>query len=321
MKGGGDFGCVDIPWFNGGLFDDDDALPLDRDTASQILEAARLDWSQIEPSIFGTLFERGLDPSKRSQIGAHYTDPESIYRIIYPVIKEPLEAEWNKTKKDIEGLLAVSPSKRKNPLKEAEKKYEGFLQRLCSFRVLDAACGSGNFLYLALVELKNLEHRVRLEGEAYGFHRSFCEIGPHNVIGIEINDYAAELARVTIWIGEIQWMIRNGFGAPSNPILKRLENIKNGDALLNPDGTEAEWPVADCIIGNPPLLTAQAAVQGWWPPTRSARSATELCWSAFARVGASAAPGATSLGSTRVRPYVSHWCVSMTVERAVRQCG
>jgi len=259
MKGGGDFGYNDIPWFNGGLFDDDDTLPLGHDGIKLVLQAARLDWSQIEPSIFGTLFERGLDPSKRSQIGAHYTDPKSIKRIIDPVLKEPLEAEWSQTKRCIElsvsaAATAAKPSARKKLLKDAEAKYDGFLMRLSSIRVLDAACGSGNFLYLALVELKNFEHRVRFEGEMYGFHRSFCEIGPQNVIGIEVNDYAAELAKITIWIGEIQWMIRNGFGVSLNPVLKRLEHIENRDALLNADGTEAEWPAADYIIGNPPFL-------------------------------------------------------------------
>lgn len=259
MKGGGDFGYNEIPWFNGGLFDNDDTLPLDHDGVKLVLQAARLDWSQIEPSIFGTLFERGLDPSKRSQIGAHYTDPMSIKRIIDPVLKEPLEAEWNQVKQGIELSLAAAarvakPSARKKFLKEAEAKYADFLRRLSKFRVLDAACGSGNFLYLALVELKNFEHRVRFEGETYGFHRSFCEIGPQNVIGIEINDYAAELAKITIWIGEIQWMIRNGFGVSLSPVLKRLEHIENRDALLNADGTEATWPEADCIIGNPPFL-------------------------------------------------------------------
>jgi len=259
MKSGGDYGSADIPWFNGGLFDNDDTLPLDRHGVQLVLQAARLDWSQIEPSIFGTLFERGLDPSKRSQIGAHYTDPESIRRIINPVLKEPLEAEWNDAKRAIDLLIAAVAKAAKLPmrkklLKEAEAIYEDFLERLCSFRVLDAGCGSGNFLYLALIELKNLEHRVRLEGETFGFHRSFYKIGPQNVTGIEINDYAAELARITIWIGEIQWMIRNGFGVPRNPVLKRLEQIENRDALLNIDGTEAEWPEADCIIGNPPFL-------------------------------------------------------------------
>ncbi len=259
MKSGGDYGSADIPWFNGGLFEDDDTLPLDRNGVQLVLQASQLDWSQIEPSIFGTLFERGLDPSKRSQIGAHYTDADSIRRIIDPVLKEPLEAGWNRTKRAINELMsaaakAARPAARKKFLQEAEGMYASFLQRLCGFRVLDAGCGSGNFLYLALIELKNLEHRVRLEGESFGFHRSFYEIGPQNVKGIEINDYAAELARLTIWIGEIQWMIRNGFGVPRNPVLRRLEQIENRDALLNVDGTEAEWPAADCIIGNPPFL-------------------------------------------------------------------
>jgi len=259
MKTGGDYGSADIPWFNGGLFDDDDALPLDCGGVQLVLSAAQLDWSQIEPSIFGTLFERGLDPSKRSQIGAHYTDPECIRRILNPVLKEPLEAEWDKTKREIHQLVSSSiktakPAARKKLQKEAEELYEGFLRRLCGFRVLDAGCGSGNFLYLALIELKNLEHRVRLEGESFGFHRSFYEIGPQNVRGIEINDYAAELARLTIWIGEIQWMARNGFGITKNPVLRRLEQIENRDALLNADGTEAKWPEVDCIIGNPPFL-------------------------------------------------------------------
>lgn len=270
MKSGGDYGYVDIPWFNGGLFDDDDTLPLDQDGVRLILQAAQLDWSQIEPSIFGTLFERGLDPSKRSQIGAHYTDLESIRRIINPVLKEPLEAEWNDAKRAIGLLIAASakaakPSTRKKTLKEAEAIYEGFLERLCSFRVLDAGCGSGNFLYLALIELKNLEHRVRLEGETFGFHRSFYKIGPQNVTGIEINDYAAELARITIWIGEIQWMIQNGFGVPRNPVLRRLEQIENRDALVNADGTEANWPAVDCIIGNPPFLGDKKMLAGLGP--------------------------------------------------------
>ncbi|HEY6872137.1 MAG TPA: DNA methyltransferase [Geobacteraceae bacterium] len=258
MKSGGDFGVVDIPWFNGGLFDDDDALPLDQEGIRQTLRAAQLDWSQIEPSIFGTLFERGLDPSKRSQIGAHYTDSQSIRRIIEPVIKEPIEAEWDATKRDIDVLFTKSITSKRPKVaklyKAAEAKYEGFLRRLTGFRVLDAACGSGNFLYLALIELKNLEHRVRLEGETYGFHRSFYEVGPQNVIGIEVNDYAAELARVTIWIGEIQWMIKNGMGYSKNPVLQKLEQIECRDAIMNVDGSEAAWPAADFIIGNPPFL-------------------------------------------------------------------
>ena len=120
--------------------------------------------------------------------------------------------------------------------------------------MLDPACGSGNFLYLALQALKDLEHRVQFEAEALGFQRAFPEIGPANVKGIEINPYAAELARVSVWIGEIQWMRRNGFSEARDPILKPLDTIECRDAILTPDDTEPEWPEADVVIGNPPFL-------------------------------------------------------------------
>jgi type II restriction/modification system DNA methylase subunit YeeA len=121
-------------------------------------------------------------------------------------------------------------------------------------RVLDPACGSGNFLYLAILALKDLEHKVNLDVETLGLGRQFPSIGPECVKGIEINPYAAELARVTVWIGEIQWMRRNGFDVERKPILRPLDTIECRDAVLNPDGSEAEWPAAEFIIGNPPFL-------------------------------------------------------------------
>ena len=137
---------------------------------------------------------------------------------------------------------------------EAERILSAFLKRLRAFTVLDPACGSGNFLYLALHALKDLEHRVQLEAEALGLEREFPTIGPANVRGIELNAYAAELARVSVWIGEIQWMRRSGFNESSNPILKPLDTIECRDAILTPDGEEPEWPEADVVIGNPPFL-------------------------------------------------------------------
>ena len=112
----------------------------------------------------------------------------------------------------------------------------------------------GQLLYLGLHALKDLEHRVQLEAETLGLERSFPAIGPANVKGIEINAYAAELARVSVWIGEIQWMRRNGFAEARNPILKHLHTIECRDAILAPDGTEATWPEADVVIGNPPFV-------------------------------------------------------------------
>ena len=137
-----------------------------------------------------------------------------------------------------------------------------FLEKLRGFTVLDPACGSGNFLYLALHALKDMEHRVQLEAEALGLARGFPEIGPANVKGIESNAYAAELARVSVWIGEIQWMRRNGFGASTNPILDPLDTIQCRDAILAPDGNEPAWPEADVVIGNPPFLGGKLLIGG-----------------------------------------------------------
>lgn len=259
MQKGGFFGADAIDWFNGGLFDDDDVLPLDADELKMAIRASRLDWSDIEPSIFGTLFERGLDPVKRSQLGAHYTDRQSIMRIVEPVVLQPLWAEWEGVKEDIKAKLAKADAARTKAsvikaMGEAKSLYEAFLRRLAEFRVLDPACGSGNFLYLALLGLKDLENRVILDAEVLGLPRAFPQVGPQCVMGIELNSYAAELARVTIWIGQIQWMIRQGWSVQKNPILQKLDQVANRDALLNVDGTEAEWPKADAIIGNPPFL-------------------------------------------------------------------
>ena len=259
MAGGGRVGFETVVWFNGGLFDDDAALPLDKAEIETTLKASALDWSEIDPSILGTLFERGLDPSKRSQLGAHYTDRDKIMRIIEPVVIRPWLAEWEAAKARIADSLdrqaaARSASAQSRHRREAERLLGDFLKRLRAFTVLDPACGSGNFLYLALQALKDLEHRVQLEAEALGLERGFSDTGPANVKGIEINPYAAELARVSVWIGEIQWMRRNGFAGSRDPILKPLDTIECRDAVLSPEGGEPEWPAADVVVGNPPFL-------------------------------------------------------------------
>lgn len=259
MSVGGLYGVETIPWFNGGLFDDDNVLPMESSDIDTLLELALMDWQDIEPAIFGTLFERGLDPSKRSQLGAHYTDPETIRRIISPSIELPLMNQWADIKAQIIDRLERSEAvktkaSRTKLVKSAELLHQGFLEKLRNFRVLDPACGSGNFLYLALQALKNIEHEINLEAEALGLHRNFPAVGPENIKGIEINSFAAELARVTLWIGEIQWMLRHGYRPDENPLLKPLDTIEERDALIDSEGGEASWPEADCIIGNPPFL-------------------------------------------------------------------
>ena len=259
MAKGGTAAFEVIDWFNGGLFDDDSTLPLEKVEIDLLLRTAELDWTWIEPSIFGTLFERGLDPDKRSQQGAHYTDPDTIMKIVQPVVLDPWERDWVAEKK----ALAAQIEKSKKVVSEAAKKqYFAFLERLYQFRVLDPACGSGNFLYLTLRGLKNFEKKVIHEAEALGLPRQFPRIGPESVLGLEVNGYAAELARVTVWIGEIQWMLENGFGVAKDPILKPLTQIECRDALLNDDGTEATWPKANAIVGNPPFLGSQLLLRG-----------------------------------------------------------
>ena len=151
---------------------------------------------------------------------------------------------------------------------DAKRLQAEWHERLRNFRVLDPACGSGNFLYLSLLALKDIEHRTNLEAEALSpaLAARFPSSGPENVMGIELNPYAAELARVSVWIGEIQWMRRNGFEAAKNPILKPLANIENRDAVLITDAhgipvldedgkpQRAAWPEANVVVGNPPFL-------------------------------------------------------------------
>lgn len=258
MKSGGMVGFERVEWFNGGLFNDAAALPIDAADIDNLLTAARLDWSEIDPSILGTLFERGLDPAKRSQLGAHYTDRDKIMMIVRPVIVEPLQREWTEVRTGIEAALSraetAKGAARTRARAEADRLMAQWRERLLRFRVLDPACGSGNFLYLSLLALKDIEHRTNLEAEQLGLQREFPRVGPEAVLGIELNPYAAELARVSVWIGEIQWMRRNGFDAAKNPILRTLDTIECRDAVLSEDGTRAPWPAADVVVGNPPFL-------------------------------------------------------------------
>jgi type II restriction/modification system DNA methylase subunit YeeA len=278
---GGKVGFTQIDWFNGGVFEDDSALPLTKADIKVALAAANRNWSNIDPSIMGTLFERGLDPGKRSQLGAHYTDPEKIMLIVNPVIVEPLTREWEEIKPTIEEQFAKAKAakdarppnqkiaarfyqgqrqREENARRAAREQFDAYIDRLRDFRVLDPACGSGNFLYLALKKLKDLERQANIDfselSKKYDFPVAIFApvVGPENLKGIEINPFAAELARVSVWIGEIQWMRENGLGASRDPILKPLDTIECRDAVLNADGSEAEWPEADVIIGNPPFL-------------------------------------------------------------------
>jgi type II restriction/modification system DNA methylase subunit YeeA len=267
---GGKVGFKPIEWFNGGLFDSDDVLPLTYQDIDDLKRAAYLDWSDIDPSIMGTLFERGLDPDKRSQLGAHYTDRGKIMQIVTPVIDTPLRMEWAAALDRIDALLAGGA---KTALDRAEALHAGFVDRLTAFRILDPACGSGNFLSIALQVLKQIEHEANLACFERGQQKMALQTGPENMLGIELNPYAAELARVSVWIGDIQWSRRNGQDVAKNPILRTLNTIENRDAVLGPDGGRAEWPRADVVVGNPPFLGGKILRSG--RPATAKTSCTE----------------------------------------------
>ncbi len=296
QRKGGDYGDHDIAWFNGGLFKNIE-IPALTATDLQALHraAADMDWRAIDPTIFGTLFERGLDPAARAPLGAHYTDTGTIAKLIKPLVSEPLAAEWQNTRRQIAELapkFGMVKGRKKNEyrpndaLQNGNTLLQGFFNRLNAFRVLDPACGSGNFLYLALKALRDIEKRAHIDAQELGLQPELSmHSGPHNILGLEINEFAAELARVTVWIGDIQWCRRNGYPHAINPILKPLDGIEHRDALLTfspiphpasplkgeesaslpplqgegrgGDGlnaVEAIWPTADVIVGNPPFL-------------------------------------------------------------------
>ena len=261
MRAGGFFGIDEIAYFNGGLFgddtpglhdlssqrsvqpwrSDDETLELTRADLAVLERAARLDWASVEPAIFGTLFERSLDPDKRSQLGAHYTSREDILLIVEPVLIAPLRRRWAAVREQAEELIArrdaASGGARTIRQRELERLLMEFAGEIAGIRVLDPACGSGNFLYVALKRLLDLEKEVSLFAAQHaGLSGLLPQVQPGQLYGIEINTYAHELASVVVWIGYIQWLHENGFGIPDKPILKPLDNIRRTDAVLGRTG-------------------------------------------------------------------------------------
>lgn len=282
---GGEYGNDDIAWFNGGLFKHI-AVPALTVSDLETLRSASadMDWRAIDPSIFGTLFERGLG-SSRAALGAYYTDTGTIAKLVEPLVRDPLLLEWEevkakiadqmtkakafdeakaaageakvtaKGKKEMERKLTAAKAASTRASNQANALYRAFLLRLGSFRILDPACGSGNFLYLALKAIRDVEKRAQVGAQEFGLQaETTLQTGPHNILGLEVNEFAAELARVTVWIGDIQWCRQNSWQHSLNPILKPLDGIEHRDALLNTDGSKAAWPKADVIVGNPPFI-------------------------------------------------------------------
>jgi type II restriction/modification system DNA methylase subunit YeeA len=262
MQTGGFFGADRIRHFNGGLFDDAEVLEVDAEGMRILSRLTRLDWGSIAPAILGTLFERSLDPDTRAQLGAHYTSREDILAIVEPVLMAPLRRRWAEVREQASSLVerreAYSGGQRTQRHNELTRLLTGFAEEIAAVRVLDPACGSGNFLYVALKELLDMENEVIAFAREVGLTGFFPRVGPEQVHGIEINEYAHDLAAATVWIGYIQWLRDNGYGQPSEPILKPLETVTLMDAILTYDEqgkpTEPGWPESDVIVGNPPFL-------------------------------------------------------------------
>ncbi len=263
MQEGDVFGESNIRWFNGGLFDSDKVLEMDGDGLRILQHVTQLDWAGIEPSILGTLFTRSLDPSKRAQLGAHYTSRDDILLIVEPVLMAPLRREWAQIQQKAQALVAQRDSAPNRAAwnrldKEATALVMTFAYKIRSTRVLDPACGSGNFLYVSLRLLMDLEAEVSFFTGQLGLQPFLTQVDPRQLFGIEKDPYAHELAQATVWIGYLQWHHDHAGGAPREPVLEAMDNIKEMDAILAYDAEgkpcEPEWPEADVIVGNPPFL-------------------------------------------------------------------
>ena len=252
MAGGGLFGADSIAHFNGDLFNESDTVELSEVSLQRLVEAVEKNWRDIEPSIFGTLFEGVMDATKRSRLGAHYTGADDILLVIEPVVMKPLRREWGATRQKIDDLVGSGNTD------EARAELDAFRERLAGVTVLDPACGSGNFLYIALRSLLDLEKQVIDYAAELGWHGLTPMVSPSQMSGIELDHYAAELARTALWIGYIQWHEMNGFRYRRDPILTPLDTIRRMDAILDYDddggAVEPEWPDAEFIVGNPPFL-------------------------------------------------------------------
>ncbi len=282
-----------IPYFNGGLFAEsapgagDGAEVLDITAIPNAIDllrrASEADWRDVNPTVFGTLFEGALDRAKRAQLGVHYTSEADVRLVIEPVLMAPLNRLWDETRAEAEPLLqsylsATTPRAKETARASLLALYGRMIERLANTRVLDPACGSGNFLYVSLRALKDLEGKVRQFFEPLGL--PFRDVvTPRQLYGIEKDPFAARLAQIVVWIGYLQWRYEHegdlyveagAGGGPAHPrelsvpILRdkdrpdEPERILNDDAILRYDAAgqpyEPDWPEAEVIVGNPPFL-------------------------------------------------------------------
>ncbi|MGB3502909.1 MAG: DNA methyltransferase [Mesorhizobium sp.] len=268
--------------FNGKLFKNAASLPLTKDEIRLLRDASDADWRDLEPAIFGTLFEQALDPIERKRLGAHYTPRAYVERVVDATIIVPLTKDW------IGHQSAAEREIRAGSTTAAIREVEDFLRRLASVRVLDPACGTGNFLYVALRRMKQLEGEALKQLQDIGGEEAVARVAeisvkPEQFFGMELNRRAVEIAELVLWIGYIQWHIRTRSTVPPEPVLGSSDHVHAKDALITwagyphphlkrdalgkpvadgrgievyvyPNAIGADWPEADFIVGNPPFI-------------------------------------------------------------------
>lgn len=295
-----------VPKFNGEFFRSRGVLPLDREEIGELYEAARADWRDVEPAIFGTLLEQALDEAERKKLGAHYTPRSYVERLVVATILEPLRADW------AQALSTAERQKSEGRAADAIATIRVYHDKLCATRILDPACGTGNFLYVSLELVKRLEGEVLEALADLGGQEALSgleghTVDPHQFLGLEVNTRAAAIAELVLWIGYLQWHFRTKGGPPTEPILRAFHNIQVKDAVLEADVELArddtgkpltrgdgapvhryknprrpEWPVAEFIVGNPPFIGAK------YLRDRLGNEYAEALWSAHPRINDSA---------------------------------
>jgi hypothetical protein len=264
---------TDLKRFNGGLFKEADALPLSEIQLSLLIDAAQKDWREVEPAIFGTLLERALDKRQRHKLGAHYTPRAYVERLVVPTIMDPLRADW----RDVQAAALTLANA--GQMAKARDTVRAFHAQLCEIRVLDPACGSGNFLYVALELMKRLEGEVtallaELGEEQGALSLAGHTVDPHQFLGLELNPWAAAVAELVLWIGFLQWHFRtHGKASPAEPVLRDFRNIENRDAVLTCQGTRPRLDDAGAPVTRwDGITTTTHTVTGEQVPDAAART-------------------------------------------------
>ena len=256
----------EVKKFNGSFFKSATVLDLQREEIGELLAAANANWRDVDPAIFGTLLEQALTDTERAMLGAHYTPRAYVQRLVLVTVMEPLRRDWAQVQATAERLF------REARKKDALQLARDFHHKLCATRILDPACGTGNFLYVALELMKELESEVvDLVVELGGQERlSWMEkqtVGPKQFLGLEINPRAKDIAELVVWLGYLKQHYRTKAAHPPEPILGDFGNIQHLDAVLTWDGypkrkaddtfpnaRKPEWPLAEFIVGNPPFI-------------------------------------------------------------------